>query len=390
MAAIDWAQYKESSPDIDWAQYKETPAEEHPAETWGSLFKGASESYPQTLKSGANALMQLAGRQPFEVQQEQPTTNWPEYLGRLAGKGAGAISLAAPAVLGGEALIPGLAGASLGAGAAGAAFTPGGMKERITSGLLDAMAPAALKGVGSAFRLGKAAISPAKPRAAADIIQSAHDVAQESAVNPFKIAAKEAIARDLPPTPVDQSIFDLARKTFSNTEANRRMMQRARTGNYDALRKMQSDMFTKSQSLQKPTKSLAEQNLGEELGAARDELNQTMFNHFDSLGHNDLASMIKKGMNDYAKFKDLYYKNKTIADLVGEEKKVPANLIGTLRRDWTSFKNIREAHPELNKLIRTQEDKEKIDTIEKTLKRLGAGAAGVKYLSGGDSRSHRE
>ncbi len=365
MAIIDWSQYKVKQPS-----------------SLESAYKGLREAYPGTVKSGLNAIAQPFGAQPFEEQEEQPTTNWPEYLGRLGGKLAGGATLLVPAALAGEAAIPGLAGAALGAGLGGAATTKGGLKDRLTSGLLDAMLPIGFKAAGSGFRLGKSALSSSKPRKAADIIQSAHDVAHAKAIKPLNEAANEAAASNISPIKLPIWVNKLINEkgVFSKTPANKRLLENAKKGDHQSIMDLQSDMFKKSQQLLQPTKSTAENNLGEELESARDAVKDTMQSHYTSEGRKDLADKVREGMGLYRGVKELFHGNPVISKLVGAEKKVPKNLISQISADTGYHSKLRKALPELNKIVKAQQDKETLKNAEKVLKRLAGGAAYTKYL----------
>ncbi len=378
MAAIDWSQYKEEPNQNDWSQYKETQQDK--PSTWESLYKGVSEAYPATLKYGANALSQPFGMQPFQDQEEQPTTNWPEYLGRGVGKLGGALTLGVPFALGGEALIPGLAGASLGSGLAGAALTQGTAKDRSINGLLSAAIPGGLKGLGSAFRIAKSSVSSVKPRLAADVIQQAHDVAQAHAIKPLEEAAKMAASRKIPAAKINNNVFSTAKSALGDDQAVRELIAKAKTGDYQARRDLQSDMAREARILADPSKSRADRLFGKKLEAARNSMNQADAANFEKHGSLDLAENIREGMKRYAEFKDLYYKNPRIAKLVGPEKDVPVSLNKLIRRDTGYFAKLRDAHPELKKLIQRQEDKELIKKMSRHVGYKTATAAAVKSL----------
>ena len=335
-----------------------------------SAWKGLSEGYPSALKSGINALSEPFGSQPFNEREEKPADNLSEYLGRLGGKGAGYATLAAPFVAGGEAAIPGLVGASLGSGLAGGALTQGKLSERIKDALISAALPVAFKGLASSLRLGKSAITSVKPRKAADVIQEAHDISEAKAVAPFKEASKIAKERDIPSVKINKSIFDLASRAFPKKQEYKDLLKKAKLGDYEALRQVSSDMKKVSRRLDDPDRLLTEQHFGSELDEAAQNIDKTMQHQFSIKGHKDLADLMKEGISNFAEHKNLYYKNPTIAKLVGEEKKVPKNLVKTIAKDETYFKKLREAHPGLKPILKRQEDQE-------LLKKLGIGGLGT-------------
>src|SRR3990167_3851679 len=111
-----------------------------------NLGLGISQGYPHALKGDINAIAQLAGRRPFE-QQELEQGPLSQRIGQGLGQLGGHLTAVVPAAFASEAVIPGLAGASIGAGLAGAATTPGGWKERLSEGVLEAALPAIGKGI---------------------------------------------------------------------------------------------------------------------------------------------------------------------------------------------------------------------------------------------------
>lgn len=379
--ATNWSQYKEE-PDVDWSQYKEDAGPKNSGSTWKSLYKGLSEAYPATLKSGVNAASQLFNGPQFDEQQEQPTENWAETLGRFGGKTAGGATLLAPAAYAGGALLPGVAGAALGAGLGGALTTKGGVKERLTSGALDAAIPYGLKAAGSALRLGRAGLSSVKPRQAADIIQEAHDIAHAKAIKPLNEVAKEAAESNMSPIKLPTWVTKLANEkgVFARTPANKRLLENVKKGDHQSIMDFQSDMFKKARQLSQPTKSAAENNLGEEIEAAREATKDTMQNHYKKEGRPDWAEKVKLGMGEYRGVKELFHDDPVISALVGTKKKVPKNLVEKVSADTAYHEKLRKALPELNKLVKRQKDKETLLHAEKIMKRLGVGAAYAKYL----------
>lgn len=377
MAGIDWAKYKEKSSPIDWSEFKEN---KNPAETWSSLYKGLIEAYPNALKYGANALAQPFGGHPFQEQEESPTKNWPESVGRGLGKVGGALTLGAPFAIAGNALLPGLAGVSLGSGLGGALTTQGGLKDRAFSGTLSAAIPGTMKGLGALFRLGKSSISSVKPRMTADIIQKSHDLAHAEAVAPLESAARDAASRNIPEPKFDNKIFNIAKEGLGNDVAVRDLISRAKKGEYQAIRDLQSDMGREARILENPNNSRADRLFGKKLESARDLINKTQAAHYEKHGAMDLAENIREGMKRYAEFKKLYYKDPRIAKLVGAERKVPKNINNLIREDSTYMKNFVQHHPKLNKIIKTQEDKELLKKVGKHIGYKAGAAAAIKEL----------
>ncbi len=343
-------------------------AEEHPIETWKSLYKGLSEAYPGTLKSGVNAIAKPIGMEGFEEHPEQPTQNWAENFGRGVGKVGGAATLAAPFSIAGEALLPGLAGIALGSAIGGAATTQGDLKPRLKQAAIDAAVPIGGKAIMSGSRLLKSFLTSVKPRKAADIIQGAHDVAHAKASEPFQMASKIASERNIPAMKPNESVYKLAKEAFPSDPKYKRLLKQAKEGDYEAQRTVSSDMKREARILDNPNKSRTDRKFGKELQSAAEQMDEDQFTHFEKNKHKDLADLVREGINKYPAFKQMFYDNKTIADLVGPAKKVPKNLVSTISKDWAYFDKLRKSLPELNKIVQHQKDKE-------FLKKLGITAA---------------
>lgn len=341
-----------------------------------SAVQGLSEGIPQGFLTGARGLTQLAGvAQPPEMNLESPQ-NITQALGRGVGNMASLGALGAPLVAGGEAAIPGLLGASLGAGGAGAALEEGSMKDRLISGLMSAFIPSLAKGVSAAGRLGVAAIKNPTPRHAADILQEAEKVSLKQASDPFKKASAEAEKRGVTAIGVDKDIIQFSRKALADTQANKKLIREAKEGNYESLRDLQSDLGKRARKIiAKKDPTNAELNFAEEMEEYRNKINTSIYDHFEQTGNKDLADMVKEGMNKYRQHMELYYKKPQIAKLVGEDEEVSDNLLKTLKKDSKYYKKLRAAHPELDKVLQTTEDKEFLNKLYK--KALGLGAVGA-------------
>lgn len=378
------------SDDSYWNQFEEeSPSKkiEKGASSWKSLLKGFSEGYPESIKSGVNAISELGGAHPFENEQLGPTQNWQETLGRLGGQGAGYATLAAPLTIAGSSIIPGVAGAALGSGLSGAALTHGGAGERLAGGLISGALPLAGKGLALGGKLGKNYLFGEKPREAADILRNAYKKQHGEAVKSLEDVSSEVSRRGISHVPVEKDIFKKIKEEVPDkTHAFSELVKRARSGDFQALRELQSDLRLKSEDL-KGSSTFAERNLGKMVGELRDKINTSITKHLEKSGHEDLATKLRHGMEKYREVMKTYHGNKRISKLVGPEEEIPSNLHKLLTKDTRYFRELRKAHPSLDKSLKVHELQQDISSLYKKASKLGYTGALAKYLISGESHN---
>lgn len=354
---------------------------------WSSLFKGLSEGYPESIKSGVNAISELGGAHPFENKELGPTQNWQETLGRVLGQGGGYATLAAPLTAAGSALIPGIGGAALGAGLSGAALTHGGLAERSAGGLISGALPLAGKAAVIGGKLGKNYLFGEKPREAASILQNAYKKHHGEAVSMLEDTASEVSKRGVSHIQIEKSLFKKIKEEVPDkTHAFSELLKKAKTGDYDALRELQSDLRIKSEDLGS-SGTYAERNLGKLVGELRDNINKSITGHLKKTGNEDLATKLTHGMEKYKQVMKTYHGNKRISKLVGPDEEIPDTLYKLLGRDTKYFRELRKAHPELDKSLKVHELQKDISHLYKKASKLGYAGALLKYLlSGSDHK----
>jgi hypothetical protein len=309
--------------------------------------------------------------------------------GRAAGEFAGSIPIPL-AVGGGTALAASTLGAPaalaglLGGAASGAATTPGGVGERgvaaIEEGLLGAATGGAPKILKALF--GKKTTQ----KQLGNQIQAAHDAQKADSSAMFKNVTREAEDRGISKVNFDKSLVNEAERYLSNTQANRDLLKRAESGNYDDLRKLQSDLRSKGEKrLQSDLAS--ERDAGEEMLDVRNNINQSIGDHFRKTGNEDLADMLTEASSKYKNLKDTYYTHNRIAKLVDKDKRlVPKDMMKLLSEDSKPMNDLLKAHPEVKSQMDQILEQQR---IAKMLKKgvtvpLGVGVAyeGAKGIKG--------
>lgn len=361
-------------------QSKEQPG------AFSNFFHGVAQGYPHALKSDINAVSELAGRHPFDV-EELNAEPFSQRLGQGVGQIGGHLSAILPAALAAQAAIPGLAGATIGAGLAGAATTPGGWKERLSSGLLEAAIPAGFKAAKEGTKLGLAALRRAPtPRKAADVIQKSHEAAHQFATTPLREAEQEA-AKINKPIRLSDKLLTAAEDALQKTKANKTLIDNAKKGDYKSVFKLQSDLWKRGQSFASK-QTQAEVDRGHEIFDLRNSLLKGMKTHYDYLGNNSVGKNLAEGQQRFKNFADLYLTNPTVSKLVGKEKIVPKNLLSKLESDTAYFNKLKEEIPGIGKMLELQKSKAKLKNAGKTVGALSYGGGIAKYLLGiGDHHS---
>lgn len=358
---------------------------EHQRGTFENLGRGISQGYPSALKGDINAIAQLAGKHPFE-QQELEQGPLSQRIGQGLGELGGHLTAILPAAAASEALIPGLAGASIGAGLAGAVTTSGGWKKRLSEGLLEAAIPAGLKGLKEGGKLGLAALRRTPTaRKAADVIQKSHEVAHEFATAPLRTAENEA-AEIGKPIRLSNKLLIAAEDALDNSKANKSLIEKAKKGDYKSVFKLQSDLWKRGSDFSS-RQTQAEIDRGKEIFDLRDSIINGMKTHYDYLGKNNISKNLSEGQNRYKEFADLYLNNPTVSNLVGDKKIVPKNLLSKLESDTAYFNKLKNEIPSIGKMLELQKSKKNLKKASKLVTGLGQVGAIGKYLSGKDGAS---
>ena len=361
---------------------------EHQRGIFENLGRGIYQGYPHALKGDINAIAELAGRHPFE-QQELEQGPLSQRIGQGLGQLGGHLSAIIPAAAASEAIIPGLAGASIGAGLAGAATTSGGWKKRLSEGLLEAAIPAAGKVIKEAGKLGLSALRRAPtPRMAADVIQKSHEAAHKVATAPLEEAKKLAYERNIGPIRINPKLLDDVPKILGKDEATTRLLNKARKGDYEALDNLQSDVRREGRTLL-ASDNHADRLLGKDAHTLADNIIGGIKVHAQYKGHGDIAELLTQGKKNFANFAKIYLENPTINRLVGKEKIVPKNLISKLESDTAYFNKLKEEIPSIGKMLELQKSKKNLKKAAKYATNLGKLGAIGKYLTGEEQHPYK-
>ena len=303
-----------------------------------------------------------------------------QFGGELAGGGA---------VLG--KLFQGLKGATAMAGLPKVLQTPAALAETgalATQGNEGDRALGATEGLllGGAGKVGEKVLQKApeilrgifnkvNPEAAVEAVQKPHDT-MLSTIDDLYGQVRSAINKRKINIPINEKNLDEAIDILSKTRANKKLVEAAKSGDYDAIHKVQSHLFKKG------TKGLASgdialENQGEEILDLRDKINDELENHLIKEGNLDIAHVLKQGKKIFSQYKNTYFPENlrsSIGKMVHPELRiVPEKPLDIFKQNSVPMKAFLDKHP----IVRSQikKEKEREDAM-KLLKRVLIGTAG--------------
>ena len=149
--------------------------------------------------------------------------------------------------------------------------------------------------------------------------------------------------------------IDDIRDYFPNTKANNKLLENAETGDYDSLRKLQSDLYTRGKkNLQSDLQ--ADRDRGEEMLDKRNDINQAISTHLKNTGNEDLGKILDSSIKDWRTLQDVYYNknmNNAIKKLVNPDiRKIPNNLPNILKEKSIPMQKFKDFHPGLESAIK--------------------------------------
>ncbi len=185
-----------------------------------------------------------------------------------------------------------------------------------------------------------------------------HDFLENRASDAFNHVSKQVNDLGINHVPVEQHLpkdfFEQAKHYFPNTRASADLLNNAKEGDYNALRKMQGDLYKRAK------KNLSSQfeadNLkGAEMLEKRNDINQTISNHLKETGHHDLSELLEEARKDWRTLQKTYYNENVGNSLVKmfdkNVRKIPKNLVNLLSEESIPMRNILNFHPGLEQKI---------------------------------------
>lgn len=294
-------------------------------------------------------------------------------------KGASALArvpeaLQTPLALGGAGYIatPGNAGdKALGAGGALALGGAGTVAAKAIGKAADKI-PAFMRGL----------TSKSTPEALVEAVQKPHDKLQSTADELYG-QVRSAIKKRGIKIPLKDEHLNQIAEILPKTRASRQLIDKAKTGDYEAVHELQSHLYKKG------TKGLASddialENQGEEILDLRDKINDDLERHLLKEGHIDVAHVLKQGKKTVAQLKNTYFPQhlrKGIGKMVHKDLRlIPKNPEKLFDQNSVPMKAFLDKHPEVAQHAQGIKEKEEAKKALGQIFGATAGTGGTMYL----------
>jgi len=185
------------------------------------------------------------------------------------------------------------------------------------------------------------------PEDIAKTVQQNHDAMKTSASDLFNNVADQAKARGINTIPVDKNVIDNIAAYLPKTRAVQSLMDKANSGDYASVRKLQSELWNRGT---KKTSSVlsSDKDAGEEMLDLRDKVNEGISKHFKDTGNEDLGNTLDQARSQWANLKNTYYSHPTIAKLVDPNiRKIPKNIANVFSENSVPMERVRQSNPSI-------------------------------------------
>lgn len=174
---------------------------------------------------------------------------------------------------------------------------------------------------------------------------------------------------------IDNDLIEQAKDYLPKTKANKTLIEKAQTGDYASLRKLQADLRVKGEKAL-GSDLVAENDLGAEILDLRHDINRSIHDHLVQTGNENLANKLNDAIKSYKNIKDTYFSSPGLARVFGESQKIPKNVLSFLTEDSTEMNAFKAAHPEIEKILsKALKSKKRRKTLTTALKIAGYGTA---------------
>lgn len=234
----------------------------------------------------------------------------------------------------------------------------------------------------------KSFFNKAVPKDVVRIIQNKYDSLLSNASQKFNNVADQVVKRNVGKIPIDDKHLDdiIKNKHLPDTIQSQKLIENARTGDYQAVRDLQSDLRYWGDKANE-SELIADQHKGREIHDLRNKINESLAGHLENTGNKDLADQLRDAMKQYRDLNELYFGEDTpraIKNMVKPGlRKTPNNVLSVLSEDSEPVKKIVDAHPEIKPLMEVLKKK---DTASKVFNKLLL--TGVGGVTGGATVSY--
>lgn len=277
----------------------------------------------------------------------------------------------------------------------GGAYAP---DDQVMGMALGGAAPVIGKGLSSAWNVSKPfAKEPSNLFTSNNDIKNMllkkHDELEKRASDAFDYVNNEVGNRGIDKMPlttkymtpgktVSKEFIQGLQEYLPKSRQNQNMINEAMKGDYNALRKLQTDMYTRGKK-NLTSNFEADRMKGSEILEKRQDINDAIHHYLNSTGHEDLGNVLKNANQDWRTLKNVYYndnmKNSLIKMFDKNIRRIPKNLSTILSEESVPMNQLREFHPDLEKKIAGNQANKQ---LRKIATKYGLGPAILGYEIG--------
>jgi hypothetical protein len=212
-----------------------------------------------------------------------------------------------------------------------------------------------------------------------DILKG-HDNLEEKASKDFIDVSTQAKNRGISKISLNEKDISSLKKYFPKTEASKDLLNSAKSGDYDALRDLQSDMYTRGKNALS-SDLIADQNLGEEMLEKRDKINKLISEHLKNTGNIDLAEKLNGARNDWHTLQDTFYNKElpaSIRKLVNNDtRKIPKNIATVLSEESKPISKLKDFIPGIDEKLKYVNSRKNVTKNISTALKIGIPSAAL-------------
>lgn len=182
-----------------------------------------------------------------------------------------------------------------------------------------------------------------------------HDELENRASDAFKLVSDEVNDRGINKIHgIHENQINDLKQYFPVTRASVNLINDAKSGDYNALRKVQTDLYSRAKkNLGSDFES--DRLKGAEMLEKRNDINDMISNHLKNTGNHDLNELLNLARNDWSTLQNTYYNENMSNSLINmfnkKFRKTPKNLINLLSEESLPIKNLLDFHPGLDKKL---------------------------------------
>jgi hypothetical protein len=184
-----------------------------------------------------------------------------------------------------------------------------------------------------------------------------HDALENKAVQGFNTVSNEINKRNISNVPLWNQDINMGeiRSYFPKTRQYDELFSKAHEGDYNALRKIQTDLYTSGKK-NLGSSLEADRMKGAEMFEKREDINNAISNHLQNTGNHDLNDILNAARNDFHTLQKIYYNknmNPAIINMVDKNyRKIPKNFINVLQEESKPMQALRDFHPGLESALK--------------------------------------